>query len=858
MPRVPLIEEEGWLEIERESGFLRALSLGEQAHEEGFPSLAIDFFQEALAALPSEDPRREGALLDLSAAYLAAGQLREAEELLQANAEFEGPRWDLRRAIVTFEREDRRELDRLIAGFPAEMLPEAERGIFYFLRGLHMERRGRMENARDWYERILEMEVGPALIARTRLAQFRLSLLGETPSEDLLREVEAQVEEYSGRVIGFRFILQQAALLHWLDRREEALEVLRTHYPRLPEEARELREQYLLLEGLVAGQGSSRGRESLRRLLEIGERRSYLRSALAMLLREEFRQDGGEEALGELLDGLVELEPPHLLLDEILFHRSQLRLALGDYEGAGADAQRILEEFPAAQVVPLVLQTQALLAWDQNQFRTASNRLAHLRDRTENPARRAEWSLLLGDSYFRAGDYANAAEAYEEALRGDESRINRSRAFYQRVLAEIRRGDTGAAKVAMDQWWEVFGDGDYSGNLLWRAEWNLVRTLQRENRRAAGMDRVDRLLQNELASDQEEAQTLRLRLRWLRAQMSYEVGNWEGALTAAIALKDDLDALEATEEAWWQRLVSHTLLLRANILLRLGKIEEGVEVFEEVYQNFPETDAAVYAVLSQARYLAEQGQTVTAANVLENLIQSVRGDEDEDEEALERRERAADFLVIAYYEAALYHLRSGHDTNFQEKAIARLESLVRDFPGHPMGFYARVRQGDILRQMNRFSAARQVYETVLSSHPEHAELSRVRLAIADSHLAQAEEIGDRHAVTALGILERLLDLPDLTPDVRSEASYKLGQALERFGERGRARTIYFQVAQTLKGEEPVVYGTTGRFWVARALLALSRLLESPEETERALEIHRLFTEQNLPGVELLRGQREEL
>lgn len=858
MPRVPLVEDEGWLEIERESGFLRALSLGEQAQKEGFPSLAIYFFQEALAALPSEDHRREEALLNLTASYLAVGRLREAEEVLQANPDFEGPRWDLRRAIITFEKEDRRELDRLIAGFPADLLPETERGIFFFLRGLHMERRGRVEDARNWYERILEMEVGPALIARTRLAQFRLQLLGDAPSEDLLSELAAQVEEFSGRVIGFRFILQQAALLHWLDRREEALNLLRTHYPRLPEEARELREQYLLLEGLVAGQGSSRGRESLRRLLEIGERRSYLRSALAMLLREEFRQEGGEEALGELLDGLVELEPPHLLLDEILFHRSQLRLALGDYDGAGEDAQRILEEFPASQVVPLVLQTQALLAWDQRQFRTASNRLANLRERTENPARRAEWSLLLGDSYFRAGDYSNAAEAYGEALVGDGSRIHRGRTFHQRVLAEIRRGETESAKRAMDQWWDELGEDGSSGDLLWKAEWNLARTLQRENRRREGMARIERLLGNEFPADVREVQTLRLRLRWLSAQMSYEVGRWEEALAMAIELKEDLTALNETEAGWWQRLVSHTLLLQANVLLRLGDIEEGVEIFEEVYQNFPETDAAVYAVLSQARYLAEQGQTVTAANVLENLIQSVRREEDEDEEALERRERAADFLVIAYYEAALYHLRSGHDTNFQEKAIARLESLVRDFPGHPMGFYARVRQGDILRQMNRFSAARQVYETVLSSHSDHPEISQVRLAIADSHLAQAEEVGDRHAVAALGILERLLDLPELTPDVRSEASYKLGQALERFGEKGRARTIYYQLAQTLQGEEPVVYGTTGRFWVARALLALSRLLESSEETERALEVHRLFTEQNLPGVELLREQREEL
>jgi tetratricopeptide (TPR) repeat protein len=174
-------------------------------------------------------------------------------------------------------------------------------------------------------------------------------------------------------------------------------------------------------------------------------------------------------------------------------------------------------------------------------------------------------------------------------------------------------------------------------------------------------------------------------------------------------------------------------------------------------------------------------------------------------------------------------------------------------------FSARLKQGDLLRQMNNFAGAQIIYENLIRLFPEHprryvAELSRAdcMLALAKNDVAQLKNVAQ--------VLQRLIDLPNLPIDFQAEVGYKWGFALLQHEAFDQAQVVFTLLASRLllDGENAIRLGVTGRYWMSRTLLELGTRLEAQGQLAEARRVYRKMVAYNLPGRTLAQSRADRL
>ena len=817
----------------------------DRALKMGFSSLAAAGYRELLEALPAEDPRRDELLLSLATALISEGRSAEAAAVLDQRKDRETPTYQLRRAALDWQAHRWEELEERLDGLDADSLPDEERGWYFFLKGLAADREGEREAADEAFSQAFELAVSSHQQAAFLLGQYRARLFSGEASEELAAKLKEQMEEFSGQTTGLRFAQQYAIVLNELGQKEEAAKVIREQIQRVSSAEKELRDQFLLLDGLISGAGSGHGRESMRELLETGSSRRLQRIALQQLAGHV--TDENSLFVSRLLSRLIEADHP--LIEELHLYRAQLTLRethnaedrAARFEQATADAETILTQYPGSRLKVEALEVLAASAWEQRRYRTAANHLTSLREELSTPHRRGEVGLLVADSYFRAGevnraveDYRNAADAYGTVLREHPDSISPGLIFYQRILAEIRGGRMDHARRQLD---EIPEELAIEPAFRWQAEWNFVKAMQEAGQMEEAYERVTALLSEEnpngIILDE-----LRVRFAWLEAQLSFDAGQPEKTIPLAEAVIARVEEEPSpVDEPVRSRIISYALLLRGQAQLALGEAEAALAAFKEIRERFPETDPAIYSILVEARYYTQVNRTVDAQQLLTSLADA---------------HKESPYAPIALYEAALNAQRRGQESSYQDQAIALLERLVEEYPGHELAFYARLDQGDLLRQLNRFEAAEIVYLSIENNFADHPDIFLVQLSLADSYLAQAGKNGKQKFENGVAILERLFDLPAVAADVRAEAGFKLAFANTRQGREGRAQQIYWTAISNLYLDENLSsqLGSRGRYWIARCLLEYAQQFEREGRLEEARRAYALIAEGGLPGESL--------
>jgi cellulose synthase operon protein C len=117
---------------------------------------------------------------------------------------------------------------------------------------------------------------------------------------------------------------------------------------------------------------------------------------------------------------------------------------------------------------------------------------------------------------------------------------------------------------------------------------------------------------------------------------------------------------------------------------------------------------------------------------------------------------------------------------------------VQGYPASDLIFMARFKQGDLLRRLNQFGAAQQVYELLVRDFSRHPDVRAAELALADCHAAQAAT-DSSHLESAISIYERLQDQVAADVDLRVESGFKHGHALVRTGKTERAQEVWWPV-----------------------------------------------------------------
>lgn len=820
----------------------------DQALQMGFSSLAVAGYRELLAALPEEDPVTQRLQLSLATALISEAKFEEARTVLNGVENQEDAGYLLRRGFLDWQARRWRRLAAALDQIKPEELAPMDEGWYFFLKGLSADHTGEGKQAEEAFARAVETAASENQRAHFILGQYQARLFAEEASEKMASELKAQMEAFQGKGAGYRFAQQYAVMLDLLGKKEEATEVIRTQIQNLPDAEGEVRDELLLLDGLISGSDSGQGRESLRQLLETGGKRDLQRIALQRLAAN-VTPDSTEFFAG-LLTRLIEAEHP--LQEELHLFRAQLGLRQAVAAPAGearnerfaqaaADAEVILTRFPGSRLKREALEVLAASAWEQRRYRTSANHLMKLRGELPPGQRRAEVGLLVADCYFRAGevnrageDYRNAADAYGAVLREQPASISAGLLLYQRVLSEIHGGRLAQASSHLK---EIPDGVTIEPSYRWQAEWNLVKAMQGRGQMMQAYERVAGLLEDEDA-DVISSEGLRLRFEWLRAQLSYDAGRAEETipLVEEVLARLEDEAL-ALDERLKERIAAYALLLQGQARLALGETEGALAALEEIRRRFPGTDPALYSYLVEARHYTRVNRTVDAQQLLISLADS---------------HKESRYAPIALYEAALNAQRRGQDADYQNQAIKLLERLVNEYPGNELAFYARLHQGDLLRQLNRFENAESVYQFIENNFPNHPDLPLVQLSLADCYLAQEGGREANRFQNALAILERLFDLPTLSADLRAEAGFKIAYANAARGNEERALEVYWATVSNLYLDEQIAetLGSRGRYWVARSLLEYGQQFERLGRLDNARKAYAMISENGLPGKAL--------
>lgn len=835
--RVGVLDEAGQIELDwRLEGAKNAL-------DAGLPGLAETIYRSLLNDL--EDAAgfsdEQLAFLRLGLAKSLIGQRRyiaARSQLDEIPEPFHSATYSLYLAISIYGEGARVDAEAFGAALQEISKPElSQRDLPWFalLKGLEAELAGESTKATQAFQRAVKATQQPMLRSFFESLVLRQRILSAPADDALASELSMKLNKFEGQAGAYPYVREYAVVLYRLGRTGEAIGAI----------DRELantsagygageREQLRLLKGIIMGADSVSGRGALKELVRNGKNREAMGIALQLLARAPDQ----DMDMFEFLKVMISRTEKHPLLGQMYYLRSQLAMKLADQDPglmliAEQDAIYLLEQFPGLSEITNVyrLLAYAALQREPKQYRAAADFLIQLRDRSSDVQELVALNKLIGDCYFLNGDYANAVDFYS-AARSREFGVDRDGAlFLSLITAQVHVGSIDAALQLIDE-------ADFSGSVdrwdRWRAEWNVAQALQANGDLERALQRVRLLLKD--SSSVTPPTALDIRLRWLEAYLSSEAQEVEGLeerLTRLLARLDSLptegeNALEPLEA---RLLKTEILLLQGNVRVRAGDVIQGMEVLTQLRTEFADTAAAQRSYLIEAAYHSLVGDFLSAQTTMTNLATTYP---------------ESPLAAQALFEAALYCERRGAE--FYPQAVVLHNDLAERYASDPLFYFARLKQGNLLRSMNDFAGAQIIYENLINGSPTHpmryvAELSRADCMLA---LAGFEEdaLGD-----VIVLLERLLDLPNLPLDFQAEAAYKWAFALIKNGSVDKAKEVlWLSVDRFLTdGEKAADLGAAGRYWVARSMLQLGEILEAEQSLQEARRIYQKMIAYNLPG-----------
>lgn len=811
---------------------------GDDALQAGLPGLAEGLYRGVLAETPDISPEAKSLLeVKLSSALIAQRKFAEAEQVLPAERGPMAPAVALRRAILAYHQGN---LDRTVSELgriaPQE-LSRADQPWYYLLRGMEARARDDQQASDAALQEALSRSVSAAQTAQIEAVVLKGAVLSGQDDAELLKLLQQKVEQTRGTRAGFDFSRQMAVVLDRMNRKDEAIAVLRDHMSMLTEREKAEAGQMLLLIGLIAGRDSARGQLAFREILGGKGQADTQKLALYLLAATATQPGEARDAFRKTLDELI-AQPNHPLHDELLLMRSRLRLEAGDAAGADADAKTLVEGYPASPLVNEGYWLRAYLAWNEGRYRSAADALTQIRDSMPSGPDRVRIGEQIGDCYFLKGDYAAAADYYAGVLSESQASIFQNMLYYQTILASSLAERWDSAKALLDN------GQSYPLTIRWQTEWIYLDGLRRAGRAKEARDRLTQLfLTLDLPSDPD----LRWRLQWLSARLAYDTGEADAAAREARLLAEAVEATMAEQGMLAppvsREVAAHVRLLEGQALIRSGEPEAGLRALAKLREDYPGSDPAILSILEEARYFAGKFSDAEAQRRLRELAD---------------RYRDSPHAPAALYEAAILANRQGLESTRRE-SLAILSDLLNRYPQHPLVFRARLLQGNIARQLGEFGDARTVYETVLRDFARHPEIYLAQLYRANTLLARSGNDPALLDEAARG-LESILDRDTVPVDVRVEAGYTLSRIqLQQNNQSLASETLWLVISSFLKDPAAASQlGANGRYWMSRCLLELGDILEREGKVEDAREVYSQIAKHGLPGKNLAAARREKL
>lgn len=763
--------------------------------------------------------------------------------LSELSLEAEG-RLELREAMIGYAESDVEGVSDRLEGIVAADLPVGDSAWFWFLSGWVKKVEGDSEEASSLFDsaRSVAAQASPALSGQIGYLVFRNYLEASAGAAETIPQLQNALLENEGREVRFLYAQQLAVLLYDSGDQEAAIRLIVGNLEVIPEALVREKAQFQLLATMAAGLGRVEGRQAMSELISANVFPDLMSIALQQAFSRARLESGeGGGVIRALLDELITIGE-HSLLDQALYYRAVFRFLDSDYVGAEEDAAELQGRFPSSPYRRGMLALQASSAWNRSRYRTAASRLQKMRSEFSDLQFDYRLSALIADCYLRAGlqsntrdDYRNAAEAYATALVNVSSVSQGAPLFFQLVYARLRAGQLELAVGVID---DLELRPLAGAETVWKTQWMVLREMRRVGRVSDAYERA----QDAVLAESENP-FLKLRLLWLTARLSAVAGDpeytmdWVKDIEAFIAS----ESLVGADKDLLNKVLASSLLSLSESHFALGEPEEAVELLERLREEYPGYESALLSYISQARHLSNVNRTVEAQQLLVSLA----------DEYPDHR-----LAPIALFEAALNAEQRGQDT-YLDEATKLLQRIASDYPESEIVFQARLMQADLLRRLNKFGSAEQVYFLLENEYADHRYRFFAQMSMADTLLAQSNE-DPRKFDGAVSRLELLMDLPEAPLDLRVEAGYKLGQAWRSRGESLKAKQLFWLIYDQMLVEDLGIRRLTnkGRYWVARCLFGLAELSKEEGQIDQANTFYLKIIEHRLNGVELARAKLE--
>jgi cellulose synthase operon protein C len=802
----------------------------------GLPSVARDLYRRASEADPAQ-LNDENFVSSLAMSCMAVGKGGEAYDLLTKHPS--GRQWwRLALALSAMEQGRMAEAKTMLAApFNASELDAQYQPWLNLAQGIVKSADGDVKGAAAEYAKVVQES--PALLGpQAELLILRDQLAQGSSTAEAIAQLRQKMQENQGQRSGFEAARLLAIALSQAGRQLEALTVLDEQLQHTGTDEDGVREQILILLGSIAGPETARGRTALQQVLtnHFASTRD-MENALGMLYSAHSEE--GTAPFRAILDKVIATDRAHPLMDKLLILRSGLAMQAGQLDAAAADAQRIIDQFPASNLRQPALRMLAYLSFLRipPQYRTAASYLTQLRSEQQPGEDRALTGVLIADCFYQNGDFANSAAAYADSF--DEPVPDKGLVFYQMILSELQADRIDDARKALD---DVAASGPVDAMHLWRAQWNLIHAMRERGQSAEAYERLNKLLSATSAKAPPPA--LRLRLMWLEAQLSLDAGQPEKTPGKCKAILEAVQAAPENVLAADQRVIisSQTLLLNAQAFLAVGNEKDAETTLALLRDKYADSAAAQNSYLAQARYLAQHERLVEAQRLLLTLAD---------------RYPRSNQAPVALWEAAISAEQRGLEATYRE-AISLLDRLVSDYPDSSLVFYARLRQGDILRKLNDFGTALLAYEDLINRFPSQPDLYLAQMSRADCIIAQSDNNPARRA-DGVAVYERLTERQDIPLEFRAEASFKWAYNLDKQGDSSRAIDAYWMaINRYLEDDSGASMGARGRYWISRCAVELGQLLELSKRYSEARRVYSIMLTSNLPGRALAQARLKHL
>lgn len=401
-------------------------------------------------------------------------------------------------------------------------------------------------------------------------------------------------------------------------------------------------------------------------------------------------------------------------------HRGMNELAIREYRA-------FLDQRPNHEHAPTARYGLGVALFRMNQLDAAVEALSPLAALRDFEFA-VEVDLLLGQAQMAQGDYAQAAERFEAALKRKSDHPSAPAASAMLIESLQRANDPAGALRAAEAHFRHYPNSDVADRVCFFAA--LAAMTQQDYARAS--QQLERLLAERADSALAPQATL------LSAQCAQQIG------AAPLAIRRFREAVASADPA----LAAEARFGLGTLLQAAGELDEAGALLDQFLAQANDHPHRADALLRRAQIWLAKGQYERAGALLNSAADLDHADDgavaywlakcalrqDRPDEAARRLTGALEanpthaLAPEMMYDGAVAFVR----TNEAQKADALLSALLQQFPDHALAPDALALRGSTLNQLRQFDAGAAACAEFLRRYGDHPHAPSVQFLLADN------------------------------------------------------------------------------------------------------------------------------